>query len=178
MAPEPETGGQGLISWTECMLGHSTQREVTAPCLSTFSPPTLLLLLLLVLVLLHWKAHLLHFPRGMEVERAQTPCSTKSTHTYTPHSHHKGSNSSRPHGMHYRARSLHSTSIVSTTYHNTFQHHKRIWTSTPHNTHTLTFFLFVKSPNWMGKGEGCSAVRRYTEEKLLHKTTEDRQKEV
>lgn len=50
--------------------------EVRAPCLPAFSPSTLLLLL-------HRKAHLLHFPRGVEAERAQTPCSTKDTHIHT-----------------------------------------------------------------------------------------------
>lgn len=48
------------------------------------------------------------------------------THTYAHGSHKKGSNSGRPHCTHYRARTLHSVSIVSTTYHNTFRHHKWI----------------------------------------------------
>lgn len=58
--------------------GHSTLREVRAPRLPAFSPSTLLLLL-------RRKAHLLHFPRRVEVERAQTPCSTKNTHTHIAH---------------------------------------------------------------------------------------------
>lgn len=111
--------------------GHSTLREVRAPRLPAFSPSTLLLLL-------RRKAHLLHFPRRVEVERAQTPCSTKNTHTHC--SHNKGSNSSWPHGTLHRTRNLHSAFIASTTYHNTFQLHKWIWTSTPQqNTHTHKF---------------------------------------
>lgn len=53
---------------------HPQAGQSTLP--NRLQPPALLLLL-------HWKAHLLHFPRGVEVERAQTPCSTKNTHIHS-----------------------------------------------------------------------------------------------
>lgn len=89
-------------------------------------------------LLLDWKTHLLHFLRGVEVERAQTPSSKKNTHTLLTEERQRGSN-------------LHSASVVFHTYQNTFQH-QRIWASIPKGQHTHgrahTCFSFLQRPNW------------------------------